>query len=139
MSSFTTLRPALRARTLVPNTARLTAFTAARQMHQSAAPRVPYKDDMDRESLKPKSHEYTQSGTDEAVATKKDASFNPHKTDPDTEKEAAAAESNGNPLEDSPANKDFAEAGRGHEEDKPHIKQKKASSAGNAPKSGRVA
>ncbi|OTA90552.1 hypothetical protein M434DRAFT_397923 [Hypoxylon sp. CO27-5] len=133
MSSFTTLRTALRARpaTLVPATGRV---TVARQIHQSPALRSPYKDDMDRETLKPKAHEYTQSGTDEEVATKKDAAFNPHKTDPESESNAAAAESNGNPLNASPANKGFAEAGSGKAEDKAHGGQKKASGSGDAPK-----
>ncbi|KAI1380394.1 hypothetical protein F4677DRAFT_441707 [Hypoxylon crocopeplum] len=133
MSSFATLRTALRARALTPNTGRL---AIARPIHQSSVLRTPYKDDMDRESFKPKTHEYTQSGTDEEVASKEDAAFNPNKTDPETEKDTAAAESNGNPLRESPANKGFAEAGRGHEEDKPHGGQKKASGGGDAPKKG---
>ncbi|XXG95872.1 hypothetical protein Hte_002144 [Hypoxylon texense] len=139
MSSFTTLRTALRARTgaslATSNTSRL---ATSRQIHQSAALRA-YKDDMDRESFKPKTHEYTQSGTDEEVSSKKDAAFNPNKTDPDSEMDAAAAESNGNPLNESPANKKFSEAGRGHEEDKTHGgqsdgQQKKASGGGSPPK-----
>ncbi|KAI1416520.1 hypothetical protein F5Y13DRAFT_118375 [Hypoxylon sp. FL1857] len=137
MSSFTTLRTALRARPapILPATGRV---AAARQIHQSPALRSPYKDDMDRESLKPKAHEYTQSGTDDEVATKKDAAYNPHKTDPETETRAAAEESNGNPLNGSPANKGLAEAGSGKEEDRPHGGQKKASGGGDAPKKGRT-
>ncbi|KAI2463740.1 hypothetical protein F4781DRAFT_107911 [Annulohypoxylon bovei var. microspora] len=139
MSSYTTLRTALRARPTTHLTSTTVRLAAARQIHQSSALRAPYKDDMDRESFKPKTHEYTQSGTDEEVATKQDAAFNPHKTDPDTEKKAAAEESNGNPLEQSPANKDFAEAGRGKEEDKSHGgKKKKASGGGGAPKNSKV-
>ncbi|OTB09510.1 hypothetical protein M426DRAFT_6780 [Hypoxylon sp. CI-4A] len=134
MSSFTTLRTALRA---CPTTS-LKPATTSRLMHQSATLRLPYKDDMDRESLKPKAHEYTQTGTDDDVAAKSDAAFNRHKTDPDTEVNAAAAESNGNPLNESPANKDFAEAGRGKEEDRPHGGQKKASGGGSAPKKGKT-
>ncbi|KAI0888033.1 uncharacterized protein GGS22DRAFT_92601 [Annulohypoxylon maeteangense] len=138
MSGYTTLRTALRARsTHLPSTpGRLAAI---RQIHPSSALRAPYKDDMDRESFKPKSHEYTQSGTDEEVATKQDAAFNPNKTDPETEKNAAAEESNGNPLEQSPANKSFAEAGKGKEEDKSHGgRKKKASGGGGAPKNSKV-
>lgn len=112
-------------------------LVAARQIHQSPALRA-YKDDMDRESFKPKTHEYTQSGTDEEVAAKDDAAFNPNKTDPETEKKAAAAESNGNPLDESPADKDFAEAGKSSAEDKTHGEQKtQASGGGSAPKKGK--
>ncbi|KAI1211262.1 uncharacterized protein F4807DRAFT_30226 [Annulohypoxylon truncatum] len=143
MSSYKILRTALRARAtphLTSTTSTTVRLAASRQVHQSSALRAPYKDDMDRESLKPKSHEYTQGGTDEDVATKQDAAFNPNKTDPDTEKKAAAEESNGNPLEESPANKDFAEASRGKEEDKRTGGQKKkASGGGNAPKNSKLA
>ncbi|KAI1095578.1 hypothetical protein F5B19DRAFT_308819 [Rostrohypoxylon terebratum] len=138
MSSYATLRTALRARPthLTSTTARL---ATTRQVHQSSALRAPYKDDMDRESLKPKSHEYTQSGTDEEVASKQDAAFNPHKTDPETEKKAGAEESNGNPLDVSPADKDLAEAGRGKEEDKSHGgRKKKASGGGSGPKNSKL-
>ncbi|KAI8960437.1 hypothetical protein F5Y11DRAFT_266601 [Daldinia sp. FL1419] len=138
MSSFTAMRAALRARSGAPLASTTGRLVASRQMHRSAALRMPYKDDMDRESLKPKAHEYTQGGTDEEVASKQDAAFNPHKTDPDAAVDAAAAESNGNPLNESPANKGFAEAGRGKAEDKTHGSQKKASSAGDAPKKGRA-
>ncbi|KAI1801271.1 hypothetical protein F4811DRAFT_465671 [Daldinia bambusicola] len=140
MSSFTAIRSALRARSVGGTPLASTTsnrLVASRQIHQSSVLRSPYKDDMDRESLKPKAHEYTTTGTDEEVATKEDAAFNPHKTDPDTEMNTAAAESNGNPLDGSPADKDFAEAGRGKSEDKTHGNQKKASSAGDAPKKGR--
>ncbi|KAI0382150.1 hypothetical protein F5Y04DRAFT_253096 [Hypomontagnella monticulosa] len=137
MSSFTTLRTALRARSSAPLVSAPSRLVATRQIHQSPALRA-YKDDMDRESLKPKTHEYTQSGTDEEVGSKKDAAFNPNKTDPESSKKAAAAESNGNPLEESPADKDFAEAGRGSAEDKTHGEQKKkASGGGDAPKKGK--
>lgn len=93
---------------------------------------------MDRESVKPKSHENTQSGTDEGVA-QKDIAFDRNKTDPETEKDAAAAQSNGNPLDESPASKGFAEAGRGSEEDKSHGGQGKASGGGSPPKKGKTA
>ncbi|KAK6956965.1 hypothetical protein Daesc_002247 [Daldinia eschscholtzii] len=139
MSSFTALRAALRARSGAPLASTSNRLVASsRHMHQSAALRSPYKDDMDRESLKPKAHEYTTTGTDEEVATKQDAAFNPDKTDPDTEMNTAAKESNGNPLDGSPADKGFSEAGSGKSEDKTHGGQKKASSAGDAPKKGRI-
>ncbi|KAI1472883.1 uncharacterized protein F4812DRAFT_30991 [Daldinia caldariorum] len=142
MSSFTAIRLALRARSVggapLASATSTRLVVASRHMHQSSAPRSPYKDDMDRESLKPKTHEYTTSGTDEDVAAKQDAAFNPNKTDPDTEKNTAAAESNGNPLDGSPADKGFAEAGKGKSEDKAYGNQKKASVAGDAPKGGKI-
>lgn len=67
------------------------AAAAARTLHQTAAARyAPYKDDMDRESLKPKAHENTASGTDDEVA-QDDEAFNPHQTDPDAERASAAS------------------------------------------------
>ncbi|KAI5865942.1 hypothetical protein GGS23DRAFT_361454 [Durotheca rogersii] len=144
ITTATTLRTASRAgaRALLRQPTagrRLLATTAALPTRPSAAARAPYKDDMDRESLKPRSRENTQSGTDDEVAAKRDAAYGPHKTDPDTERRAAAAESDGNPLDESPANKEFAEAGRGHAEDKPvgPQKQRKASGFGDAPEKGR--
>ncbi|KAI1453208.1 hypothetical protein F4805DRAFT_462039 [Annulohypoxylon moriforme] len=139
MSSYTALRTALRTRPATHLTSTAARLAATRQIHQSSVLRAPYKDDMDRESFKPKSHEYTQSGTDEEVASKQDAAYNPHKTDPETEKKAAAEESNGNPLDESPADKGFAEAGRGKEEDKSRGGQKKkASGGGGGPKNTKL-
>ncbi|KAI1100593.1 hypothetical protein F4804DRAFT_336065 [Jackrogersella minutella] len=138
MSSFTTLRTALRLRPTAPLVSATSRLAATRQIHQSPALYAPYKDDMDRESFKPKTHEYTASGTDEEVASKKDAAFNPDKTHPDTEKKAAAEESNGNPLNESPANKDFAEASGGKHEYGSPSGQKKASGGGSPPKAGKT-
>ncbi|KAI1644184.1 uncharacterized protein F4817DRAFT_226429 [Daldinia loculata] len=141
MSSFTTMRAALRARSGAPLMSTTNRLVASRQIHQSSALRMPYKDDMDRESLKPKAHEYTTGGTDGEIASKQDAAYNPNKTDPETEVKAAGAESNGNALDSSPANKDFAEGSRGKAdkaEDKTHGNKKKASGAGDAPKKGRT-
>ncbi|KAI0849718.1 hypothetical protein F5Y00DRAFT_49245 [Daldinia vernicosa] len=139
MSSFTTMRAALRARSGAPLMSTTNRLVASRQMHQSSALRMPYKDDMDRESLKPRTHEYTTGGTNGEIADKQDAAYNPNKTDPETEVEAAGAESNdGNALESSPANKDYAEGSRG-ESDKAEEKTQKteASRGGDAPKKGR--
>lgn len=64
---------------------------------------MPYKDDQDQESLKPKSTEGSKSGTDQG-ATKTDAAFDPSKTRPEDEKEATGNEKEGNPLAVSDAN-----------------------------------
>ncbi|KAI1662201.1 hypothetical protein F4813DRAFT_102107 [Daldinia decipiens] len=138
MPGFTTMRAALRARSGAPLMSTTNRLVASRQIHQSSALLMPYKDDMDRESLKPKAHEYTTGGTDGEIASKQDAAYNPNKTDPETEVKAAGAESNGNALDSSPANKDFAEGSRGNVEDKTHGNKKKASGAGNTLKKGRT-
>ena len=63
----------------------------------------PYKDDQDRNSLKPKSTEGSKFGTDQGVA-ETDAAFEPSNTRPEEEKEAAGNENEGNPLAVSGAN-----------------------------------
>ncbi|KAI1122650.1 hypothetical protein F5Y10DRAFT_70904 [Nemania abortiva] len=113
-----------------------------RLLHQSGVLRAPYKDDMDRESLKPRAHEYTQSGTDDETARQHgDAAFNPDKTAPENEKntagEGAAQKGKQNPLESSPADHDFAKGGR-ESEGKPQHGKKKKSGGGDAPKAGKA-
>ncbi|KAI1496698.1 hypothetical protein F5X99DRAFT_413871 [Biscogniauxia marginata] len=146
------LRTSSRAR--VPLALRLTTTTTNRHpvpqqqqrrpIHRPAALARPYKDDMDRESLKPKAHEYTHSGTDDQVAASEDAAFDPDKTSPEAQKDTAGAEASEgttNPLEASPANRDFAGAGAGggKKEDRPqHGGQAKASGGGSPPKKGKV-
>ena len=119
---------------------------ATAPFHRTAAARLPYKDDMDRESLKPKTHENTQSGTDDQVAQDSDAAFNPHKTDPDSERAAAARENKsqpgeGSPLDESPGNPDFAGNTTGSREDhRPGGPgdSRKPSGGGDAPKKTKV-
>ncbi|KAK8013680.1 hypothetical protein PG991_009273 [Apiospora marii] len=81
--------------------------------------RMAYKDDQDRESLSPKAHDYTISGTDDEVAANEDAAFNPDKTSPEAAKDTAGKGGGaGNPLEFSPANKEMAKGGSSRAEDK---------------------
>lgn len=103
-----------------------------------------YKDDQDRESLKPKAHEYTQSGTDDQAA-QTDAAFNPNKTSPESAKDSAGAGSGSggdNPLDVSPADKKSAKAGAGSAEDTAKggaaTGDKKASGHGSPEKKGKV-
>ncbi len=85
----------------------LAAFSLARQYHST--PRLAaYKDDQDRESLKPRRAENTQSGNDDEVAAKKDAAFNPKKPPTPEAALASAADEKGNPLEASGANQAFS-------------------------------
>ncbi len=117
---------------------------------------------MDRESLKPKAHENTQSGTDDEVAQDADAAFNPRKTDPDSamesaerkhdeqaregEREREGRDGDGDgggagPLEKSPANRDFAAQTTGAREDRRPGgggDGRKPSAGGSPPKKGKV-
>lgn len=99
----------IRARILRPATPALPAAGRAleRQYHPSAG-LFAYKDDQDRQSLKPRPSDNTKSGSDDQVAEKTDAAFNPNKTSPEEAKQSAAEESNGNPLEASGANQEFS-------------------------------
>ncbi|KAF3018443.1 hypothetical protein E8E14_005911 [Neopestalotiopsis sp. 37M] len=132
MSALTPLRSALR----TPATTRLSSplvSSSVRGFQSCRAVRMAYKDDQDRESLKPKAHEYTQSGTDDQAAANTDAAFNPNKTSPEAEK--AAADSS---LTNSPADPSVAKAGQGHAEDKTHGGNKKSSGHGSPPKGKKV-
>lgn len=149
--AFTPLRTVLTratctsARTARPSLPRDRAAAIA-PFHRTAAARLPYKDDMDRESLKPKAHENTQSGTDDQVAQDSDAAFNPNKTDPDSERAAAARENTsqpgeGSPLDESAGNPDFAGNTTGSREDhRPGGSgdSRKPSGGGDAPKKTKV-
>ncbi|KAK9779957.1 hypothetical protein AB5N19_07914 [Seiridium cardinale] len=139
MPALTPLRSAMR----MPATARLSPLLSTRAFRTSQSMRA-YKDDQDRESLKPKAHEYTQSGTDDQAAANEDAAFNPNKTSPEAEKQTAGEGSTGgssNPLQGSPADKDFAEGGQGKAGDGPggSGKQKgsQKSSGGGSPLKGK--
>jgi len=106
--------------------------------HQSVISRSPYKDDQDRESLKPKVHEYSN---EDSEAAHSDAAFDPSKTRP--EESGAAAKNNsssngGAALGGSPTDKETAEAGRGKAEDKPGQGNDKASRSHDATKSGKL-
>lgn len=141
MSSLTVFRTALRGSSSVALAARArtaVAVAGGRPLHTGSALGRPYKDDMDRESLKPKPHEYTGSGTDEQTAQNPDAAFNPNKTSPEEERRAAGADGSGqNPLDVSPADHDLAKGGQGKMEDKPQQGSKNRSSGGaSAPKAG---
>ncbi|KAL8393152.1 hypothetical protein RB595_003087 [Gaeumannomyces hyphopodioides] len=113
-----------------PAPARLAAAAATQrtsQYHWTSPARLPYKDDQDRGSLKPKAQEYVKGneGGDDAAAHRDDAAFNPDKTRPETEKDSAGDGSN--PLELSPANSDLS---AGKEEEGKTSGQKKQTRSG---------
>ncbi|KAJ1324973.1 hypothetical protein MN608_09682 [Microdochium nivale] len=105
-------------------------------LHQSSALRA-YKDDQDRESLKPKVHEYSN---DDAAAAHNDAAFDPNKTRPEEEGTQAqrGGGSSGAALHGSPTDQDSAEAGRGKAEDKVEKGHGKASKTHSPAKGGKV-
>ncbi|KAI1436230.1 hypothetical protein GGR50DRAFT_249968 [Xylaria sp. CBS 124048] len=131
---------------LRPSICKATRVLSPRRfLHQTTAVRMaPYKDDMDRESLKPKAHEYTQSGTDDDVAAHKNASFNPAETSPEAEKdmaaECAARKGKQNALDSSPADINFAKGGAksgvegGAGPPQPPERTNKSSGVGKGPK-----
>ncbi|KAL2174462.1 uncharacterized protein P884DRAFT_263461 [Thermothelomyces heterothallicus CBS 202.75] len=108
-----------------------------RRYHPSGS-LLSYKDDQDRRSLKPRPSEGTKSGSDDQVAEKTEAAFNPNMTSPEEAKESAAKHSNGNPLEASGANQEFSKP-RAPEEaaDKSDKKTKSGGTVGK--KHGKVA
>lgn len=104
----------LRSLIRVSTPARASTFTARQRLptrtyHNTASLRLPYKDDQDRESVKPKSVEGGTSATDEATADT-DAAFDPSKTSPEEQHAAAdqqtgnSGKDSGNPLDSSGAN-----------------------------------
>lgn len=90
-----------------------TPSTTARTYHNTASLRLPYKDDQERDSVKPKAVEGGTSATDEATA-ETDAAFDPSKTSPEEQRAAADQETGkgdgGNPLDSSGANPEDSES-----------------------------
>lgn len=150
MSSFRSLfRAQARLTTTPSKLAR--PFLATRTYHATFISQLPYKDDQDRTSLKPKSTEGSKSGTDDAAA-QTDVAFDPSKTSPEEETAAAKHEEKtksndsggggtGNPLDVS---------GGSHKESKPlgdeggaemkgtvHGTREKASGGGSPEKKGK--
>ncbi len=110
-----------------------------RHHHRTSVLQQPYKDDQDRESLKPRSQEYSKSDGDDKAATHSEAAFDPNTTDPAKAKDTAAKGGAGNPLEVSPANKDISKPKAGKQGveggDDTSDKQRR-SRAGNPQKNG---
>ncbi|KAH6894411.1 hypothetical protein B0T10DRAFT_251436 [Thelonectria olida] len=80
-----------------------------RPLHTTALSRFAYKDSQDRESLKPRTNEYTRSGHDEDIVNEHpDIAFNPNQPKPEKAASRSFDESNGDPLSMSGANKDVS-------------------------------
>lgn len=112
---------------IITQGAALLACKSARRIHMTAATGMPYKDDTDRESLKPKEQEYAKTGGGDGDAAKTDVAFNPNKTSPEAEKNAG-----GDTLSGSPANKDLSKAKK--QEGKASGQQKDKASGGGGRK-----
>lgn len=116
-----------------------TLLTSARARPFSSAPSTlyPRKDSQDKDSLNPRSTEYSKTGTDDAVAENPDAAFNPNKTRPEQEKATSEKESGGgDPLDVSPGNKEASKP-RDEQEGGPTASPRtSASGGGSAPKAG---
>ncbi|KAL5117307.1 hypothetical protein ACEQ8H_004752 [Pleosporales sp. CAS-2024a] len=98
--------------------------------------RFAQKDAQDKDSLKPRSTEYSKSGSDDAAA-RSDAAFNPSKTSPEEAEATAEREAGGknNSLNASPGNPDISKP------NSPHAggtgaPDKRQSGRGSAPKAG---
>lgn len=113
---------------------------AIRSYHNTPSLRLPYKDDQDRESLKPRSTEGTKSGSDNETA-QTDAAFDGSKTSPEAAHESAERESGGNPLDTSGANqsksKPLGEEGGGEMKGTTKGQNSKASGHGSPQKKGK--
>lgn len=95
------------------------------------------KDTQDKESLKPRSNEYSKSGSDDAAASS-DAAFNPDKTSPEAAEATAEREAGGkdNSLNVSPGNQKVSEPNDPEVGGHGGAPSKKSSGGGSAPKNG---
>ena len=127
-----------RARTLA-HRQYLTPASVQSSFHSSPISRRPYKDDQDRQSVKPKSTEDSLSGTHDEAA-KSDAAFDPSTTRPENEKAQAEKGPGGNPLETSGADhgksKPLGESGGQETHDVTKQENKKSSSHHSPKKQG---
>ncbi|KAH7381476.1 hypothetical protein DE146DRAFT_287245 [Phaeosphaeria sp. MPI-PUGE-AT-0046c] len=99
--------------------------------------RFAQKDAQDKDSLKPRSTEYSKSGSDDAAASS-DAAFNPNKTSPEEAEATAEREQGGkdNSLNASPGNPDISQPNSPGVGGTSAAPEKKQSGGGSAPKSG---
>jgi len=106
----------------------------------TTVPRFASKDAQDKDSLKPRSTEYSKSGSDDAAAHS-DAAFNPDKTSPESAEKTAQAEGKGeggegDALNASPGNPDVSKPRDPQEGGASEGVRTKTSGGGSAPKSG---
>ena len=127
---------------------RFTLISAVRPFHRSPIFSDHRKDTQHKDSLDPRSGEYSKSGTDDTAADIKNTSFNSKQTSPEHQKESARKESGGDeksPLDVSPANRDVSrddlnggrEESRKTESSREKSERNRTSGRGSAPKAGR--
>jgi len=99
--------------------------------------RFAQKDAQDKDSLNPRSTEYSKSGSDDGAAAS-DAAFNPDKTSPEAAEETAEQEAGGkdNTMNVSPGNEKVSEPNSPGVGGSGGAPDKKESGGGSAPKSG---
>lgn len=99
--------------------------------------RAAQKDDQDKDTLKPRSNEYSKSGSDDSAAHS-DAAFNPSKTSPEEAENTAEREAGGkdNSLNASPGNPDISKPNSPGVGGNGGAPDKKSSGGGSAPKNG---
>ena len=115
-------------------------FTSAIVRHRflsSTSTRFAQKDAQDKDSLKPRSTEYSKSGSDDGAAHS-DAAFNPSKTSPEEAEATAEREAGGkaNTMNVSPGNKDISDPNSPGVGGNGGAPDKKSSGGGGAPKNG---
>ena len=111
------------------------AAIARPQFFSTIPPRFAQKDAQDKDSLKPRSTEYSKSGSDDSAAHS-DAAFNPDKTSPEEAEKTAEKEAGGkqNSLNVSPGNKDVSNPNSPDVGGNGGAPEKKSSGGGSAPK-----
>ena len=107
-----------------------------RSLSSTSCHLYPQKDSQDKDSLKPRSSEYSKTGGDDAAA-ESDTAFNPNQTKPETEEASAEAESSGSSsLNASPGNKKVSEPNDPEAGGADHGVRTKQSGGGSGNKSG---
>jgi hypothetical protein len=103
----------------------------------STPARFAQKDAQDKDSLKPRSTEYSKSGSDDGAAHS-DAAFNPNKTSPEEAEATAEREAGGkaNTMNASPGNPDISQPNSPGVGGNGGAPPKKSSGGGGAPKNG---
>jgi len=93
------------------------------------------KDAQDKDSLKPRSTEYSKSGSDDAAA-ESGAAFDPNTTSPEAAERQSEQESGGSSLNVSPGNQEVSKPRDNQEGGAQEGVRTKVSGGGSAPKSG---
>lgn len=117
----------------LPRTTSISAYHTSRRLQ------FPYKDDQDRESLKPRSNEGSKSSSDDAAA-QTDTAFDPSTTRPEDEKTKARKETGGgetSPLESSGANHEVSQPKQEEMQGTTRSERNKSSGGGSPEKKGK--